>query len=55
MGAVMPSLWGCCEDEVMFVKKPRALVGTEWMVYYCGVREQSELVGMGSPVMSVSP
>lgn len=21
MGAVMPSLWGCCEDEVMFVKK----------------------------------
>lgn len=28
MGTVMPSLWGCCEDEVIFVKKPRALTGT---------------------------
>lgn len=34
-GTMMPSVWGCREDAV-FVRKPSALPGTEYMPHECG-------------------
>ena len=35
MWTAMPSLWARSEDGVVFVKKPSAFPGTEWVLYRC--------------------